>query len=193
MTVGVMVGVIIASTIVRLTFGYSFSTWRFHQRGLAITSPHDVGWIADLTVESLMRADPKIVKGSKLLAEVRDEYPLGSAKRVFVVDEQDRFLGALDMVALHDSKKGFGDGATAADLAHHGDWFLLPKDNVRTALARYEDWQMEVLPVLSSRAERRVNGYMTEAYALRRYNQELERRRSAELGERDLFGIAEPD
>ena len=34
-TVGVMVGVVIASTIVRLTFGYSFSTWRFHQRGSA--------------------------------------------------------------------------------------------------------------------------------------------------------------
>ena len=48
-TVGVMVGVVIASTIVRLTFGYSFSTWRFHQRGLGIRSPHDIGWLADLT------------------------------------------------------------------------------------------------------------------------------------------------
>jgi len=30
---------------------------------------------------------------------------------------------------------------------------------------------------------------MTEAYALRRYTQELERRRSAELGEKDLFSL----
>jgi CIC family chloride channel protein len=35
-------------------------------------------------------------------------------------------------------------------------------------------------------------GYLTEQYALRRYNQALERRRSADLGERDLFSIAEP-
>ena len=49
-TVGVMVGVVIASTIVRLTFGYSFSTWRFHQRGIGIRGPHDIGWLADLTV-----------------------------------------------------------------------------------------------------------------------------------------------
>jgi hypothetical protein len=30
---------------------------------------------------------------------------------------------------------------------------------------------------------------MTEAYALKRYSQELERMRSAELGERDLFAL----
>src|SRR5258708_4728830 len=58
-TIGVMVGVVIASTIVRLTFGYSFSTWRFHQRGIAISSPHDIGWLADLTVGRLMRTDTK--------------------------------------------------------------------------------------------------------------------------------------
>ena len=52
-TVGVMVGVVIASTIVRLTFGYSFSTWRFHQRGIGVRSPHDIGWLADLTVGRL--------------------------------------------------------------------------------------------------------------------------------------------
>src|SRR6185312_11503876 len=34
--VGVMVGVIIASVVVRLTFGYSFATWRFHLRGVPI-------------------------------------------------------------------------------------------------------------------------------------------------------------
>jgi hypothetical protein len=32
---------------------------------------------------------------------------------------------------------------------------------------------------------------MTEAYALRRYAQELERRRSAELGEKDLFSLGQ--
>ncbi|MGZ6021541.1 MAG: hypothetical protein ACXWLQ_02930 [Rhizomicrobium sp.] len=51
---------------------------------------------------------------------------------------------------------------------------------------------MESLPVLASSSSRDVIGYVTEAYALRRYNQELERRRSAELGERDLFSISEP-
>lgn len=191
MTVGVMVGVIICSTIVRLTFGYSFSTWRFHQRGIGIRSPHDVGWIADLTAESLMRSDPTIVKGPATLPELREEFPVGTVKRLFVVDDEARFIGMIDAAALHDAKAN-ADAATAADLCHNGGRFLVPHDNVRTALQRFEDWQVETLPVLSSRVERHVTGYLTEAYALRRYKRELERRRSAELGERDLFSIAEP-
>jgi CIC family chloride channel protein len=192
MTAGVMVGVVIASTITRLAFGYSFSTWRFHQRGLAIRSPHDIGWIADLTAGTLMRLDPKIAKSSLSIAALREGYPLGSAKRVFVSDGGERYAGAIDMDALHDLKKEHAEGVTAAALAQNPDKFLLPYDNVRTALARFDEWQVETLPVLDSRADRRVVGYVTEAYALRRYNQELERRRSAETGERELFNIAEP-
>jgi len=52
--------------------------------------------------------------------------------------------------------------------------------------------QRETLPVVTSSADRRVAGYLTEAYALRRYNQELELRRHAEMGMRDLFPISEP-
>ena len=72
------------------------------------------------------------------------------------------------------------------------DLYLLPFENVRTALARFEEKEVETLPVLASGSDRSVVGYLTEQYALRRYNQELERRRSADLGERDLFSIAEP-
>ena len=43
--------------IVRELFGYSFATWRFHLRGEAIRGPHDVGWMRDLSVRKLMRAD----------------------------------------------------------------------------------------------------------------------------------------
>jgi CIC family chloride channel protein len=37
-------------------------------------------------------------------------------------------------------------------------------------------------------SNRRVVGFVTEAYVLKRYNQELERRRSEELGDSELFG-----
>ena len=32
--IAVVIAVIISSTIVRILFGYSFATWRFHLRGL---------------------------------------------------------------------------------------------------------------------------------------------------------------
>jgi CIC family chloride channel protein len=192
-TVGVLVGVVISSTIVRLTFGYSFSTWRFHQRGLGIRSPHDIGWLADLTVRRLMRADPKIVAESMPLEEVREKYPPGSTKGVFVVSEAGGFVGMLDIAAIHDAEKvEEPDNRIAGDFATGGDLFLLPFENVRSALSRFEDKEVETLPVLASGSDRSIVGYLTEQYALRRYNQELERRRTAELGERNLFSISEP-
>jgi len=57
---------------------------------------------------------------------------------------------------------------------------------------RFEDTQTETLAVLETRTDRRVIGYVTESYVLRRYTQELERMRSAELGEQDLFSLHRP-
>jgi chloride channel protein, CIC family len=192
MTVGVMVGVVIASTIVRLTFGYSFSTWRFHQRGLGIRSPHDIGWLSELSVAKLMRADPKIVAAGITVAELRAKYPLGGAKRLFVVGPSGDYLGALDVAALHEKSLDASISQIAGTLARDGDVFLLPGQNVRQALQRFEEALCESLPVLASPQTRSIVGYMTEAYALRRYSQELERRRNADLGAHDLFSISEP-
>jgi CIC family chloride channel protein len=186
-----MVGVIISTTLVRLTFGYSFSTWRFHQRGLGIQGAHDVGWLANLTVAVLMRSDPKIVDAATPVELLRDLYPLGSAKVLFVT-EKDRFIGSIDLPQLHEAKPDPRAGLTARDVAVAPDVFLLPGQNVRSALAVFNAVQLETLPVVTSSADRRVVGYVTEAYALRRYNQELELRRHAEMGMRDLFPISEP-
>jgi len=57
---------------------------------------------------------------------------------------------------------------------------------------RFEEKEIETLPVLVSPQDKSIVGYLTEQYALRRYSQELERRRSADLGERGLFSISEP-
>jgi CIC family chloride channel protein len=192
-TIGVMVGVVIASTIVRLTFGYSFSTWRFHQRGIGIHSPHDIGWLADLTVGRLMRTDPKVVLDTTPLRELREKFPPGAAKHVFVVSDSGAFVGTLDMAAIHDEKQDEGlDSRFAREFATHGDLYLLPYENVRTALARFEEKEVEILPVVDSPNDKSIIAYLTEQFALRRYNQELERRRNADLGQRDLFSIAEP-
>lgn len=188
--VGVLVSVITSATIVRLTFGYSFSTWRFHVRGLGLKGAHDIGWIADMTVARLMRADPKIVPTMMSLSALREKYPPGSVARVFAVAPDGHYAGWLDMAEAHDPQiDDVVDQGVVADLVRQPDIYLLPSENVRTALARFEEAKTESLPVLSARSDPRVVGYMTEAYALRRYSQALERRRSAELGEQNLFSL----
>jgi CIC family chloride channel protein len=183
-TMGVLVAVVIASTIMRLTFGYSFSTWRFHQRGIPITGAHDVGWISDLTVLRAMRSDPLIVPENTSLPKLREMAPLGGAKRVFVVDNALRYRGLINMATVHDPD--INDAAAtlvAGDLVQGSGIFLQPKENLRVALSRFETVEMETLPVINDTTEMRVIGYVTEAYALRRYTQELERQRGSELGQ----------
>ena len=193
MTIGVMVGVIVAATIVRLTFGYSFSTWRFHQRGIGIRGAYDIGWLADLTVGRLMRSDPKVVFDSMTVRAIREAFPAGSVRRVFVVGQDGAYLGAIDVTLLHDAtQEESQDSQVARDLARDGDLFLLPYENIRTALTRFEEREIETLPVLNTSGDKSVVGYISEQYALRRYNQELERRRTADFGERGLFSISEP-
>jgi CIC family chloride channel protein len=189
-TIAVVIAVTISSTIVRILFGYSFATWRFHQRGLSIRGAHDVGWISDMTVGRLMRSDAKTVPENLGLKALRAAYPSGSAKRLYAVDGSGHYIGTIDTSDLHDSEIDDAlDGAVAGDLAAAPEQFLLPGENIRSALARFDALQVETLPVLISRNQPTVVGYVTEAYALKRYSAELERMRSAELGQRDLFSI----
>ena len=183
-TVGVLVAVTIASTIVRLTFGYSFATWRFQLKGLGIRGAHDVGWISDLTVGRLMRSDPKTVINDMTLSKLREMFPPGSAKRLFVVDRTGTYVGSIDAIDAHNPL--YDDAMpslVAGDISRHPELCLLPGENVRTAMLRFEDTQTEVLPVLASKTDRKQIGYMTEGYALKRYTQELERLRSSETGD----------
>ena len=190
-SVGVMVGVITASTIVRLGFGYSFSTWRFHLRGLPLRGAFDIGWLAELTVGRLMRADAKTVPANLSLAKLQEAVPIGSTKRIFAVDEFGRYLGMIDVATIHDPDLvDAADGLVAADLAVGRDVFLLRENNIREALGRFDEAAVETMPVLQSRDEPVVVGYLSEDYALRRYAQELERRRSDDLGAPDLYPSA---
>ncbi|MET1023975.1 MAG: chloride channel protein, partial [Pseudoxanthomonas sp.] len=53
----VMAAVLVANTVVRQAFGYSFSTWRLHLRGESIRSARDVGWVRHLSAGKMMRKD----------------------------------------------------------------------------------------------------------------------------------------
>jgi CIC family chloride channel protein len=187
---GVVVGVVTAATLVRYTFGYSFATWRFHQRGVAIRGAYDIGWVADITVGRMMRHDVMTVGSDVPLMRLRELVPLGSRSRVFAVDDSGAYAGIIDVTIIHDADlDAAAPGLVAGDLAAGGDLFLWPNQNIRTALTRFTEAEMEALPVLAAPDDHRIVGYLTEAHALRRYTEELERRRSAELGERDLFSV----
>ncbi len=191
-TIGVIVAVLLASFGVRRWFGYSFSTWRFHQRGLKLKGAHDVGWIQDLTAETLMQRDAVFVRSSDSIEAAKAQHPAGEHGNLFVLDDEGGYRGVIDVASLHLSAPPTGGtAARVGDLLPMKQPVLARKTPIRTILQQFEESELEVMAVVDSTVTRYVLGYCTESYVLRRYNQELERRRSEELGDSDLYGPAE--
>jgi CIC family chloride channel protein len=185
-TMAVMVGVVTASFAVRHWFGYSFATWRFHLRGLKIRSPEDVGWINELLIGPMMRRDPAVIAAALPVDELRRRFPSGSTKQVFVVDGDGRLIGAVDPTGPDRD----GGVKTIGDLVGERAAFLLPGEDLRTALDRFSEAAQEILPVIDSAENRRIIGYLSEAYALRRYTHELEAHRGARKDDSGIFSPA---
>jgi CIC family chloride channel protein len=183
-TVLVLVAVIASSLTVRKTFGYSFATWRFHLRGESIRSAHDVGWIRTLTVGQLMRKDVRPIRDDTMLSAFRRDFPLGSTQRVVVVDEAERYAGIVVVPEAHSEKLDDAQGATRIrELLRWKDDFLLPQLNAKQAAELFDKAESEALAVVDGRETRKVIGLLTESHTLRRYSEELDKRRREMAGE----------
>ncbi len=178
-TTSVLMGVLIASAMTRYYFGYSFSTWRFHLRGLRISGAHDIGWVEEITVAALMRVDGHMVPAGASLEEVRAMAAPRSAKRLFVTDDAGLYVGAIDATRLPEPDAD--QAINAASLAQRPEQFLLPTQHIQQALHAFAEAEVEELPVLDP-ATRTLLGYLSESYTLRRYTQELETRNAAQFG-----------
>jgi CIC family chloride channel protein len=177
LTAATLTGAIVASVVVRETFGYSFSTWRLHLRGETIRSAHDVGWLRTLTAGRMMRADAPITPAAASLEEFRRRFPLGSTRRVVAVDETGRYAGVIRLAAVYGEPEA---GGPVGDLAINRAHWLIPEMTIKEIMHVFDAAESDELAVLGEDGQ--VLGVLTEAYATRRYAEELEKAR------RDLVG-----
>jgi CIC family chloride channel protein len=181
-TAATLAAALIASTVVRERFGYSFSTWRLHLRGETIRSARDVGWMRTLTAGRMMRQDLRTFDAAGNVGDFRQRFPLGSTTRVVLVDKTGRYAG------LVLTASAFADDVAAekpvADLAILKDAALSPDQDIEAVLRAFSAAEADDLVVVDE--EGRLLGLVGEAYATRRYATELERQHL------DLYGEARP-
>ena len=181
-TGAVLSACIVASTVVRSVFGFSFSTWRLHLRGESIMGAHDVGRVRGLTVASLMRKEVQTVPFDMQLGEFRQCFPLGSHQRVIALDKHDQYVGLLLVTDAY-SLEADGQNSTIQFLLKQKDHVLLPVMSVDLAAKMFRQSNSEELVVLESAWSRKVIGLLTEQHMLRRYSEELDK------SHRDLAGL----
>jgi CIC family chloride channel protein len=176
LTAATLTASLVASVLVRETFGYSFSTWRLHLRGETIRSASDVGWLRSLTAASLMRTDTPVIDDEASIADCRRSFPLGSCSVILVVDDAGNYRGLVPLLELFSTEHDLAAFDTAAsELATCADTFLLPSMNIKEAMAHFDQTGTEILAVLESTSGRRIVGVLSEADTNRRYVQELGR------------------
>ena len=181
MGTAVLIAAIISMQVTREFFGYSFATWRFHLRGETIRSGADVGWIRDLSVGQMMRADVRTTPAESSIADFREAFPLGSTNQAIAVDEDGRYAGMALVAEAHAPELAGTD--PLRELLRHTDHMLLPQMTAREAIAAFERFEVEALPVVDTVERRQVMGLLTEAHTLRRYSDASERQRRSLLGE----------
>jgi CIC family chloride channel protein len=177
LTAATLTASIVASVLVRETFGYSFSTWRLHLRGETIRSAHDVGWLRTLTAGRMMRSDAATIAASASLEEFRRRFPLGSTRRVVALNDTGGYAGIVMVSRAYADPHAEG---TAADLAVYRAQWLKPEMTIKEIMGVFDHTESDELAVLGD--DGAVLGTLSEAYATRRYAEELEKAR------RDLVG-----
>lgn len=178
-TVATLAASLVASSLVRERFGYSFSTWRLHLRGETIRSARDVGWVRTLTAGRMMRTDVPTIAESATLEEFRRRFPLGGASRVVLLDAEQRYAGIALTAAAY--VEGHPSDARAAALAENRSVVLTPAMNIAEVMQAFDAAQTEELAVVDPSGA--VLGVLAEVYVSKRYAKELERAQERLFGE----------
>lgn len=178
-TAATLAASLIASAVVRETFGYSFSTWRLHLRGETIRSAHDVSWMRSLTAGRMMRRDVKTIPAATTLAEFRRRFPLGSTKRAVLTGETGRYAGIVATAAVYAQPPE--SEAPLASLAANAEVALTPELSIKAIMTAFDETGADELAVVDEGGE--VIGLITEAHVTRRYAEELEKARRELTGD----------
>jgi CIC family chloride channel protein len=167
-----------ASTVVRETFGFSFSTWRFHTRGQNIRSARDVGWIRSLTVGKMMQRATETATSDISIAEFRRRFPLGSTANVVLTDKTGRYFGIVDTSRAFEAS--LEKDSEIGSIAIMNDVVLTPAEDVRQAMRTFDTHGADFLAVVDESGE--VIGMLSEKFVHRRYTDEMEK------AQREIFG-----
>ncbi|MEX6505119.1 chloride channel protein [Jiella sp. M17.18] len=174
----VVVASLVASTLVRVFFGYSFSTWRLHLRGETIRSARDVGWVRTLTAGRMMRRETRATPARLTVAEFRRRFPLGSATRVVLTDDLDHYAGIVVTASAY--ADSLDAAAPISDVAVLTDTWLRPEMDIVKVMAVFDAAAADELAVVA--ADEKVLGLLSETFVRKRYAEEIEK------NQRDLFG-----
>ncbi len=100
------------------------------------------------------------------------------------MDDNDRYAGIVSIPEVYaEEVESTKPRTEVKDFLQYENDFLLPNMNAKQAADIFDQAHAEALPVINNLIDRRVIGQLSEAHTLRRYSEELDRRRREAVGE----------
>ncbi len=171
-----MVTCIASIVVVRLFFGYSAYEMRLLKQGVSIVRGHDVGILRNLYARDFMDREFESLPAGAPLETIVERILTAPFPHFVVLDSEEKLAGVL---SLEDVKNVLGridvlrHLVVTADLMTRDVVTLSERDNLETALARFEDHDISFLPVITPREPGKVIGILKKDELLRAYRERV--------------------
>ncbi len=178
LTMGVMLGTVVASVITSQWHGTSYFRGWLGRRGVDITARVEADLLRAERVDKLMSTSFSSVSLATRLADLRLHLQTAPYNELFVLTEDGRLFGTITLNDLDEEAafdKTLDDLVIAADVARRNPPMLEAGDNLQDAITLMETVQEEHIPVVDNRRDRRLVGFVHEKDVMLAYTQALVR------------------
>jgi CIC family chloride channel protein len=179
----VAIGAVAASFLTDRLFGYSFATWRFQQRGLAIEGGHDVSRLAASPITGIIKPPKRSVAANADLDDVLRAVSTAGARGTAVYRLDGSFAGLIDprLVEAIEEEEGRLP-IVAADLVYETNPAVTPRTNLSELVDTFRNDDRATVAVMDPTDSRSLVGVIRARDAFALASNMLDQQRREDLG-----------
>jgi CIC family chloride channel protein len=184
LTIAVMITAVLASMLTRQLARRSFFVWQLERRGIDLGRAQETGLLLGITVNDLIRRDYALVPKGTTLKEIRSLLTHECPSVLFVVDDEKRLCGCLDVSDIVQAMLDEEAARSAVgDVARPSDAVILPHASLKRALGLMSAQDQGYLPVVDDLEHRHVVGVVHHKDLVLAHNRALLEARAQERGD----------
>lgn len=181
-TVVVAIGAVTSAFVTDRLFGYSFATWRFQQRGLAVESGHDIARLESTPIAEIVRPPKRALAVNARLEEVVRAVSAAGAKGAAVFTPEAAFVGLIDPSLIEEVEGEPELPVVAADLVYATTPGITPQTSLADVLEVFRNSDRPTLAVLDAGNSRKLVGCIRARDAFQLASSILDAQRREDLG-----------
>lgn len=182
-TITVALGAVTASFLTDRLFGYSFATWRFQQRGLAIEGGQDVARLAATPIKALIRPPKRSVTADADLPAVVRAISIAGGRGTAVYTLEGAFAGLVDPAMVEVlAEEGSVLPIVAAELVYPTTGSVTPRTTLAELVEIFRAEDRATLPVVDPTNTRELIGCVRARDAFALASRILDAQRREDLG-----------